>query len=154
MLYRTPSEEHPIHVILGDASLQESARRSCCWRNNVWLGHSWWNGLLRYQVHVHEIGHWVWEDVLGVEDWREDEPLTVCAEFQENINKWGDGRYEVSIAWIPGAVFLNMNEKPSRRRLCSVEWRLHQNNELRKEYKKIVWEQLDQGIVEDTRKFD
>ncbi len=58
-------------------------------------------------------------DVLGVEDRGEKDQSTVYAEFQENITRKEDGRYEVAVPWLPGAVLRSTNEEPSRKR-CST----------------------------------
>ena len=87
-------------------------------------------------------------DVLGIEDRGEADQLDVCREFQENITRGSDGRYEVGVPWIPGVELSNTNEEPSRRRLCNVERKLKRNEGLKLEYEKIVAEQLEQGIVE------
>ena len=42
-------------------------------------------------------------DVLGMEDPGEGDQLDVYREFQESITTRNDGRYEVSVPWIPGA---------------------------------------------------
>lgn len=53
-------------------------------------------------------------DVSGVEDRGEDDQLDVCSEFRENIVKRIDGRYEVSVPWLPGAKLSNTNEMARR----------------------------------------
>ena len=87
-------------------------------------------------------------DVLGVEDRGEDDQLDVYKEFQENIAKTSDGRYEVGVPWIPGAKLSNTNEEPSRRRLHNVERKRKRNEELKIEYDNIVYEQIEKSIVE------
>ena len=84
-------------------------------------------------------------DVLGIEDRGEADLLDVCREFQENITRGNDGKYEVGVPWIPGVKLSNTNEE---RRLCNVERKLKRNEGLKLEYEKIVAEQLEQGIVE------
>ena len=72
----------------------------------------------------------------------------VLSSFKESVKRGVDGRYEVSMPWIPGSFLSSMNEQPSRRRLIRVEKKLSQNPKLREEYGKIVREQLEEGIVE------
>ena len=85
-------------------------------------------------------------DVLGVEDRGEKDQSTVYVEFQENITRREDGRYEVAVPWLPGAVLSSTNEEPSRKRLHNVNRKLKQNQQLKDEYEKIVREQLKDGI--------
>ncbi|CAB4033655.1 Hypothetical predicted protein, partial [Paramuricea clavata] len=90
-------------------------------------------------------------DVLGVEDRGEKDQSTIYAEFQESITRKEDGRYEVAVPWIPGAVLSNTNEEPSRKRLHNVNRKLKQNQQLKDEYEKIVHEQLKDGVIEKTK---
>ena len=90
-------------------------------------------------------------DVLGVEDRGEKDQSTIYAEFQESITRKEDGRYEVAVPWIPGAVLSNTNEEPSRKRLYNVNRKLKQNQQLKDEYEKIVHEQLKDGVIEKTK---
>ena len=64
------------------------------------------------------------------------------------VSRGADGRYEVSVPWIPGSSLFSTNEQPSRRRLIRIEKKLSQDPKLREEYEEIVREQLDEGIVE------
>ena len=82
-------------------------------------------------------------NILGVEDRGEDDQLDIYKEFQEGISKRSDGRYEVSVPWIPGAKLSNTNEEPSRRRLHNAERKLKRNEELKIEYDNIVYEQIE-----------
>ena len=91
-------------------------------------------------------------DVLGVEDRGEKHQSTVYAEFQENITKKDDGRYEVAVPWLPGAVLSNTNEEPSRKRLHNVNRKLNRDPQLKDEYEKIVHEQLKDGVIERTER--
>ena len=68
--------------------------------------------------------------------------------FKESITRGKDGRYEVSVPWIPGSSLSSTNEQPSRRRLIRVEKKLSRDPKLKEEYEKIVREQLEEGIVE------
>ena len=71
-------------------------------------------------------------DVLGVEDRGEKHQSTVYAEFQENITKKDDGRYEVAVPWLPGVVLSNTNEEPSRKRLHNVNRKLNRDPQLQR----------------------
>lgn len=64
------------------------------------------------------------------------------------VSRRVDGRYEVSVPWIPGSSLSSTNEQPSRRRLIRVERKLSQDQKLREDYEKIVRDQLEEGIVE------
>ncbi|CAB4003289.1 Hypothetical predicted protein, partial [Paramuricea clavata] len=65
-------------------------------------------------------------DVLGVEDRGENDQMQVLAEFRENITRQEDGRYQVSIPWIPGM----------------------KDENLKQEYEKIIDDQLASGVIE------
>ena len=58
------------------------------------------------------------------------------------------GRYEVSVPCVPGSTLTSTNEGGSRKRLASVERKLKQNPSLEEDYRNIVKEQLEAGIVE------
>ena len=60
-------------------------------------------------------------DVLGVEDRGEDDQSDVLNSFKERVKRGVDGRYEVSVPWIPGISLYSTNEQPSRRRLIRVQ---------------------------------
>ena len=87
-------------------------------------------------------------DVLGVRGRGEDDEFDVHTEFKENVVRKPDGRYEVNIPWIPGAKLDETNEEQSRRRLQNMERKLGRNEQLKADYKQIVEEQLEEGIVE------
>ena len=87
-------------------------------------------------------------DVLGIEDRGENDSSVVLTEFKENIVIDREGRYEVQVPWIPGAELSNTNEQPSRRRLENVERKLRHNSKLEAEYRKIVTDQLETGVIE------
>ena len=88
-------------------------------------------------------------DVLGVEDRSEKDQMEVLTDFRESVTRQEDGRYEVSIPWIPGARLYGTNEQPSRIRLANVNKKLSKDRSLLKvEYEKIVKDQLANGIVE------
>ena len=52
-------------------------------------------------------------DVLGVEDRGENDQLDVFREFKENVTRQEDGRYSVSVPWIPGIELTETNEAQS-----------------------------------------
>ena len=87
-------------------------------------------------------------DVLGVEDRSEKDQMEVLTDFRESVTRQEDGRYEVSIPWIPGARLYGTNEQPSRIRLANVNKKLSKDRSLKVEYEKIVKDQLANGIVE------
>ena len=87
-------------------------------------------------------------DVLGVEDRGENDLSDIHREFNENISRQSNGRYEIKIPWIPGSDLTETNEIQSRRRLKNVERKLRHDEKLQKEYTGIVENQLREGIVE------
>ncbi|CAB3983184.1 Hypothetical predicted protein [Paramuricea clavata] len=87
-------------------------------------------------------------DVLGVEDSSEKDQMEVLTDFRESVTRQEDGRYEVSIPWIPGARLYGTNEQPSRIRLANVNKKLSKDRSLKVECEKIVKDQLANGIVE------
>ena len=48
-------------------------------------------------------------DILGVENRGENDQLDVYREFQEDITKTIEGRYEISVPWVTGAIMSNSN---------------------------------------------
>ena len=89
-------------------------------------------------------------DILGVEDRRENDQLDVYQEFQENITKTTEGRYEVGVPWVPGATLSSNNLEQSRKRLNHVWRKLSQDQDLKKEYEEIVVNQLAEANVYST----
>ena len=87
-------------------------------------------------------------DVLRVEDRSENDQLDVHREFKENLTKDEHGRHEVKVPWIPGAQLNETNEVQSRLRLKRVEKKLECNESLRKDYERIVVDQVAAGIIE------
>jgi hypothetical protein len=69
-------------------------------------------------------------------------------DFAENITRKQDGRYEVSFPWISGKRPSGTNEQQSRKRLQNVDRKLDKTPELKREYNKIINEQLSRGVVE------
>ena len=59
--------------------------------------------------------------VLGVEDRGEDDQLQVYSDFKENVTRKDNGRYEVSVPWIPGSELYNTNEQRSRKYIAGIE---------------------------------
>ncbi|XP_028390705.1 uncharacterized protein LOC114515614 [Dendronephthya gigantea] len=161
--YRSESEEYPIHVILGDATYCK-IRTDQVYKGKPedpivegttfgWVvhgGHDYADSRCMFVRENRDYEQLYSLDVLGVEDRGEQDQSTVYVEFQENIVKQDDGRYEVSVPWIPGAVLSNTNEEPSRKRLNNVNRKLNRNQQLKREYEKIVNEQLKDGIIEKT----
>lgn len=84
-------------------------------------------------------------DVLGVEDRKEFDQEDVKKEFLENIQR-KDGRYQIRIPWIEGRYPMNDNQVQSSARLNSLFRRM--TTMVRKEYDKIIEEQLELGIIE------
>ena len=161
MFYRTASEGYPIHLILGDATYckirteqvykgkpEDPIVEGTTFRWIVHGGKEYTDSNCMYVRETDEYERLYSLDVLGVEDRGEDDQLDVYKEFQENIAKTSDGRYEVGVPWIPGAKLSNTNEEPSRRRLHNVERKLKRNEELKVEYDNIVYEQIEKSIVE------
>ena len=161
--YRSESEEYPIHVILGDATYCK-IRTDQVYKGKPedpivegttfgWVvhgGNDYADSRCMFVRENSDYEQLYSLDVLGVEDRGEQDQSTVYAEFQENIVRQEDGRYEVSVPWIPGAVLSNTNEEPSRKRLNNVNRKLNRNQRLKEEYEKIVNEQLKDGIIEKT----
>ena len=87
-------------------------------------------------------------DVLGVQDRGENDQLDVRKEFKDDITRREDGRYEVRVPWIPGNTLEGTNEQASRRRLQNVNNKLIQNPDQKKEYEKIIEDQLRDGVIE------
>lgn len=79
-------------------------------------------------------------DVLGIEDRGEND--------QRSKMRQEDGRYEVTVPWIPGSTLASTNEQASRKRLQHVNKKLIPNQKLKQEYEKIVMDQLRDGIIE------
>ena len=77
-------------------------------------------------------------DILGVEDRGENDLSDIHREFNENLVKSKDGRYEVKIPWVPGSRITESNEAQSRSRLKSVERKLGRNPDLKRAYQEIV----------------
>ena len=87
-------------------------------------------------------------DVLGVEDRAENDQSEVLSSFKESITRGVDGRYEVSVSWIPSSSLSDTNELPCRRRLIRIEKRLNQNPKLKEEYEKRIAEVTPKSRLE------
>ena len=85
-------------------------------------------------------------DVLGVEDRKGFDQEDVKREFFEKIQRKNDGRYQIRIPWIEGRYPVNNNQVQSSARLNSLFRRM--TTVVRKEYDKIIEEQLEMGIIE------
>ena len=158
--YVTASEEYPIHVILGDRTYckirtdqtfngrpEDPIVEGTTFRWIIHGGVEYTYNNFMYVKEVSDYEKLYSLDVLGVEDKGEDDQSDVLSSFKESVKRGVDGRYEVSVPWIPGSSLSSTNEQPSRRRLIRVEQKLSQNPKLREEYGKIVREQLEEGIV-------
>ena len=55
-------------------------------------------------------------DVLGLKDEAENSQATVYDEFNENIIRNQDGRFEVKLPWVPNHPELKTDEGPARKR--------------------------------------
>ena len=162
--YRSESEEYPIHVILGDATYCK-IRTDQVYKGKSedpivegttfgWVvhgGQDYADSRCMYVCDHNDYEQLYSLDVLGVEDRGEKDQSTIYAEFQESTTRKEDGRYEVAVPWIPGAVLSNTNEEPSRKRLHNVNRKLKQNQQLKDVYEKIVHEQLKDGVIEKTK---
>ena len=73
--------------------------------------------------------------------------MLVLSEFRENITRQEDGRYQVSIPWIPGSKLTATNEQQSRTRLYNVNKKLAKDEKLKQEYEKIIDDQLTNGVI-------
>ena len=91
-------------------------------------------------------------DILGVEDRGENDQLDIYREFQENITKTTEGRYELSVPWVSGATMSSSNLEQSRKWVNHVWRKVNQDQDIKKEYEDIVVNQLKEGIVERAPK--
>ena len=161
--YMTASEEYPIHVILGDSTYCK-IRTEQTFNGRPedpivesttfgWIIHGGEDYADDKSMFIKEAGEYeklYSLDVVGVESRGEDDQSDVYSSFKESITRGEDGRYEVSVPWIPGSSLSSTNEQPSTRCLIRIEKKLSQDLKLGSEYEKIVREQLEEGIVEDA----
>ena len=159
--YRTANEEYPIYVILGDAVYCQIKTESIIkgepddpiveGTTFGWVVHGgkeYADGTCMFTRETNEYERLYSLDVLRIEDRGEGDQLDVYREFQESITTRNDGRFEVSVPWIPGAELVNSNEEPSRKRLKNIERKLSHDKELREAYEEIVKDQLEKEIIE------
>ena len=159
--YMTVNEEYPIHMILGDSTYckirTEQTFKGCpkdpivegtMFRWIIHGGEEYADNKCMYIKEGSDYEKLYSLDVLGVEDRGEDDQSDVYSSFKESITRGVDGRYKVSVPWIPGSSLSSTNKQSSRRRLIRVEKKLSQDPNLREEYEKIVQDQLEEGMVE------
>ena len=154
--------EYPIHLILGDNTYSRIRTEKVCkekpgdpiveettfgWVIHGGDDYSSENACM-FVREVNDYERLYSLDVLGVEDRGENDQLEVLTEFPESVTRQDDGRYEVSIPWIPGSKLTTTNEQPSRRRLFNVNKKLVKDENLKREYEKIIEDQLDSGVIE------
>ena len=160
--YMVPNGEYQIHLILGDSTYSKIGKEK------VYKGASGdpiveettfgWvihggddyssDGACMFLREVNDYEQLYSLDVLGVEDRGENDQMDILTEFRENITRQDDGRYQVAIPWIPGSKLTTTNEQPSRRRLSNVDKKLTKDESLKREYEKIIEEQLTSGVIE------
>ncbi|XP_028410907.1 uncharacterized protein LOC114533565 [Dendronephthya gigantea] len=159
--YMTSDGEHPIHIILGDGTYSR-IRTEKVYKGNPgdplveettfgWVvhgGENYSSDACMYTREVNDYEQLYSLDVLRVEDRGENDQMQVLAEFRENITRQDDGRYKVSIPWIPGSKLTTTNEQQSRRRLSNVNKKLAKDENLKQEYEKIIEDQLASGVIE------
>ena len=159
--YMTAKGEHPIHLILGDGTYSR-IRTEKVYKGNPgdplveettfgWVihgGEDYSSDACMFTREVYDYEQLYSLDVLGVEDRGENDQMQVLAEFRENITRQEDGRYQVSIPWIPASKLTTTNEQPSRRRLFNVNEKLAKDENLKQEYEKIINDQLASGVIE------
>ena len=116
-------------------SIQGTAGRTNCGRNDLWLGNPWWKppdskSFVSRESSDYERLYSL--DGLEVRDRGENDKLDVYTELKENIVRDND---EVNIPWIPGAKLDGTNEEQGRRRLQNMDIKLGQKEQLKAEYK-------------------
>ena len=159
--YMLRSGKYPIHVILGDKTFTK-IRTEKVFKGSQkdpiveqttfgWVihgGEDYASEQCMYIRESNECEQLYSLDVLGVEDRGNKEQLEVLTDFQQSVTQQKDGRYEVSIPWIPGSKLSGTNEQPSRKRLNNVNKKLSKDDKLEEAYSKIIEDQLCSGIVE------
>ena len=160
--YMVPNGEYQIHLILGDSTYSiirtEKVYKGASGDPIVeettfgWVIHGGndysSDGACMFLREVNDYEQLYSLDVLGVEDRGENDQMDILTEFRENITRQDDGRYQVAILWIPGSKLTTTNEQPSRRRLSNVDKKLTKDESLKREYEKIIEEQLTSGVIE------
>ena len=86
-------------------------------------------------------------DVLGVQDVPDGDQTEVLRNFEEQVTRLDDGRYETGLLWKPNHPPLPTNEAQSKARLRGV-LRKTKSLGILEEYDEIIQEQLREGIVE------
>ena len=161
MFYLTASEEHQIHMIIGDKTYSKLRTEAVfkgkdnepfvedtsCGRV-IHGGEFTSTNCIFTREHGNDYERLYSLDILGIEDRGEDDQFDVYKEFKENISRQKDGRYEVNVPWVPGSSLEETYEIQSRKRLRNVEHKLRNNEKLKREYTKIFENQLREGVVE------
>ena len=161
--FMTRKDEYPIHLILGDSTYSKIITEKVYKGNPSdpiveettfgWIihgGDEYTSDACMFTREVNDYEQLYKLDVLGVEDRGENDQLQVLTDFGESITRQEDGRYQVSIPWIPGSKLTSTNEQHSRTRLRNVNRKLAKDEGLKQEYKRIVEDQLDSGIIENV----
>lgn len=122
--YMTARGKHQIHLILGD-SVYSRIRTEKAFKRKpgdpleeettfgwvIFGGDDYVSdGARMYSSEVNDYERLYSLDVLGVEDQGENDQLDVLCNFEGNIARREDGRYEVGFPWIPGAKLSNTIE--------------------------------------------
>ena len=68
----------------------------------------------------------------------ENDQLDAYRDFQENVTRTDEGRYQVNVPWILGSTLSNSNQEPRRKRLHNVTRNIKQDKDLKKEYEEII----------------
>ena len=160
----TAKGDYPIHIILGDGTYSRIRTE------NVYKGNQgdpileetsfWWvihggddysNDACMFAREVNDYEQLYSLDVLGVEDRGENDKMQVLSEFRENITRQEDGRYQVSIPWIPGSKLTATYEQQSRTRLYNVNKKLAKDEKLKQDYEKIIEDQWTYCVMQQAR---
>ena len=159
--YKTAKGDYPIHIIIGDGTYS-GIRTENVYKGNPgdpivketsfgWVihgGDDYSSDACMFAREVNDYEQLYSLDVLGVEDRGENDKMQVLSEFRENITRQEDGRYQISIPWIPGSKLTATNEQQSRTRLYNVNKKLAKDEKLKQEYEKIIEDQLTNGVIE------
>ena len=158
--YMTAGGKHPIHMILGDKTYCKIKTEEIYKGNDEdpilegtklgWIIHGgdYSTAQCLFTREPTDYERLYSLDVLGVEDRGENDQLDVYREFQENVTRTDEGRYQVNVPWIPGSTLSNNNLEPSRKRLHNVSRKINQDKDLKKEYEQIIENQLKERIIE------
>lgn len=93
-------------------------------------------------------------DIIGIHDSADVQSKEELAEsavthFNENVKRFRDGRYEVSLPWIAGHPPVSVNRNIAEQRLRSAMTKLVKLNKV-DSYQRIFDEWLDAGIIEEV----